>query len=208
VRQGRPRPGKTIVETRSGSPREATQSWATSALEFRATQPSTIPLNLHHDPALTVGEIVSLHRDEDGRMWATARADADALLDVDEKIYFSAETSATMDGKDIILTGVALCLEPAQVGARPVKFLPGDLDDNYERSKWQLPRGQRERVEQAAVELRQRGPTTPVRVHDPAPQPERIEGGWLVDDEFIPSTPLGRPPGALEFRPCKILSIR
>jgi hypothetical protein len=202
-----------IVEGPDGWPRVRTRSWSTSAAELRREQPSIIPICLGHDLRHTVGEVVALWRDRQGAAWALAQADADELLGYDGEIYYSAgyKHAGVEQRTDVRLRHVALTTEPAQVVRRPVQLLPGDLSSRLERGRWRLPEHLRERVDQAAEELRHRRAGQPLRVHDPPPKVERAgDGAWLVggaDGELV-SEFEQRPAGPLRRRAGRILRVR
>jgi len=179
------------------------QAWSSSALELRQQQPPTIPLNVHHRRELTIGEIVSLYRDVDGRAWAVGLADdVDGLLKVDQPLYYSAETSCRPDGTDIVIEGCALTTQPAQLGLTPLMLLAGDLSSPNDRARWvhpQVSAKMRERLEEAAEEMRGRAkrPISPILVHDPLPAlpplSQRMDDSWRdLGGGFQKSAHVGR----------------
>lgn len=165
------------------------RAYAVSSLELRERQADRIALNLDHDPAHEVGEIMALRRAGNGDCWACATADADRLLELNQPIYFSAEsTRRAIDGGDVEITGAALCLAAAAVSLRPVELLEGGLD---RRSSWVLDGFRREVVDQA-VERYQRYRPGPLYVRDAATEAllgkPVGEQGVLVGDQLVART--------------------
>jgi len=68
---------------------------------------------------------------------------------------------------------------------------------------------QRDRVEPATIELRQRKPCSPILVHDPPRQCRSLGHGLYLDDadEALPRIER-RAYGQLESRPSRIIGIR
>jgi hypothetical protein len=191
----------------SRRPSRSENDTAVSSLELRERQADRIPLNADHNAELELGQIMALRRSDGGDCWACATAEADRLLELEQPIYFSAETTRrAIDDGDIVITGAALCLEPATVSLQPVELLEGGLD---RRSSWVLHGFRKELVEQA-VERYQRYRPGPLYVRDAATEALLDkpvgEQGVLVGDQLVARR--GRTGPWRHGPPGKILRVR
>lgn len=108
---------------------------ATPARNVRPRQGVTIPVNIGHNKAAEVGQVV--HLELTGRhLWAVCELDHD--LGDDGTWKFSVETMSTykagsLVGEDVEVTGLGLVARSAQTNLRPVRFLPGTVTDAARR---------------------------------------------------------------------------
>jgi len=176
-----------------------TRAWACSALNVRHQQPAMIPLNIDHTEH-RVGQVIGLHRRR-GRLFAIAEADADELLDFDEPIFYSAETTMRPDGTDVLVEAVALCTRPAHVGLDPVEMFPGTVDMAVFKTNFgHANRWQKELLEQTREERYRRRSGDSICVSYPPPVEQR-HGEYETHGTY-------RRPGQVFYRPSRIISVR
>ena len=105
--------------------RERKRASVVSSLEVRQRQQDRIPLNLDHDRELEVGEIMACAKSATATSGYAPTAEADKLLELDEPIYFSAETTRKLDDSDVLIEGAALTTAPATISLQPAELLRG-----------------------------------------------------------------------------------
>jgi hypothetical protein len=220
---------RSFYRDRHGAMQTRSRTWATPSTGWRTHQPATIRIDLHHNPELTVGELVHIERDKSGRLWGIGHV-ADLIApDEGVKLYFS--PSITFDrgtGSDAVIDSVAITPTPAQLGMRgmPLTFLDGALDHRQAVARWRGqvdPGYQRELLTRACntyLDRRALGRDAPIRVHDEEldrrldnlSDAERYimltraadDFAGAIDDD-MPDWAKGRP---LRHRPARIISVR
>ncbi len=182
-------------------------------VELRAAQPSELPVNYRHR-GRPVGEVLHLERDGNGSVWALA--EVDALSVPMTALYWSAELAS-----DEELSGAALTPDPAEVGLTPVRMFPGGLQDQDERRRLRLRKGDpflSALISRAIEATRRRRRGDPLMVRDGRRhEVKRMgPGAVLADGELVGGQQRGgpvvrddggRPVGPLEYRPGRILSV-
>ena len=110
------------------------------------------------------------------------------------------------------LLGLSLTFATARLGATPVSWRAGDVRSPGDRHSWPISWA----TQSPLLERASRGKHPPLRIHK-EPDVVRVRGGYLVDDQLIPSNddrsygPAGpeRTAGSLRIRPCgPIISVR
>lgn len=104
---------------------------------------------------------------------------------------------------------MSVTLNPASFEARPLPMMAGDLRGSLDRGKWPWSSGYHTPQLHRALEHLPRGETGARRIIGPPPKVRRIEGGFLVYDEFVAASPRHRP-GAIDHSPSagRIISVR
>jgi hypothetical protein len=142
------------------------RSWSIPGREVRPVQASEIPVRAYHGgPKL--GRITHLERAEDGSVWCVADIDADITPDRDTDYYLSVEARFNDGavGRDIEITGAALCERSRMIGLRRATLIRRDGLTHRGEAVGRLGAFQRELLERAATRTWQRG--APIRVHEP-----------------------------------------
>jgi len=125
-------------------------------------------VDVDHDRDFTIGRVVYGEITESGRLDVVAVVDSAVLANADRPVHWSAELAcirAKGAGRSFIadrakLTRLALVYDPAVIGSRPVRWLPGDITDAGDRGHW--PRSEltdpllARAVERAGPAIRQR----------------------------------------------------
>lgn len=207
-----------VLEPGPDGPRLRTKAWSTRSADVRREQLDHIAIDLNHD-GIERGHVVYLERDAHGRLWCIGHVSddvipevrvrvADRTVAVKHDLYWS---PVRVGGPDlgIEFLSVALTASPARIGARPVTFLPGEL--NFRQvadERWHIRRGyEHDLLERAAASyLDRREHGGPMIVRDEHEQTRSLDGLHptelfaQAEDEFWENRPL-------RWRPGYILSV-
>ena len=70
---------------------------------------------------------------------STAELDLDFDIERMPPLWFSVATDSTRSYEDVVIEHVGIVERTAQTGTAPIKFLPGQVSNSYDRSRWKLP---------------------------------------------------------------------
>ena len=187
--------------SRSGPGWRVTRDYSCEPLELRAHQPAELPVNIGHDRARTIGAVRHLEAGgHPGEAWAVADIFGELP---DEQLYFSIEgRRGGYDGA--VLSALAVTTDPASVGLSPLILVDGEVRELPEAFTLRL-----RNTEPHLAGLLERART--------AAKGRRYGDDLVVESRTSASVggsypasgyPDQRPPGKLEYRPGRVLSVR
>jgi hypothetical protein len=187
-----------------------------------------LDLDISHDHDRVIGPVVHAELERDRVDVVAVVQDGDWLLDLDTPLYFSAELELRgapdqlhgriAHARTATLIGVALTTATARLGARPVQLHPGDVRSPLDRGRWPMNwLGEAPLLQRCADAVPRAGRASRILERRDT---VTLAGGLVIDQRS--GDPLGRvdrarlpvvraderPAGPLEYRPCRIVTVR
>jgi hypothetical protein len=174
----------------SGRTFNVRSDYSLEAIRLAPVQPA-VAIDLDHDPARKIGELVHLEEDGRGNTWAVAEVDRDKLPP-GGPLYYSSQDAPPDDAA--VLRGIAVTRSPAMACMPPLHLLPIGMADLAEVHTLRLREAEpflSAALNRARLAIRDR-PFGSRRIRVKRPQPEVVRlpgGGYLVDDELVGGQP-------------------